>query len=45
MMNTIRQAQIAKQSLRKLLLSLSITHLQEAAATLKVNCAVSAADS
>lgn len=45
MMTTIRQAQMAKLSPRKLLPSLSIIHLQKAAATLKVNCAVSAADS
>jgi hypothetical protein len=45
MMTTIRRAQMAKQSLRKLLPSLSTTHLQKAAATPKVNSAVFAADS
>ena len=45
MMTTIRQAQMAEHSLRKLLPSLSTSHLQKAAATLKVNCAVSAANS
>ena len=45
MMTTIRQAQMAEQSLRQLLPSLSTIHLQKAAAMPKVNCAVSAADS